>query len=81
MELSILLAEQIVALFLMMAAGYVLVKSGLFESKDSKVLSNIVVYVCSPCVVVNSFQITLTKDKIMGLLLAAAGAVIIHVLP
>lgn len=80
MELSILLAEQIVALFLMMAAGYVLVKSGLFESKDSKVLSNIVVYVCSPCVVVNSFQITLTKDKIMGLLLAAAGAVIIHVL-
>ena len=80
MELSILLAEQIVALFLMMAAGYVLVKAGLFESKDSKVLSNIVVYVCSPCVVVNSFQITLTKDKIMGLLLAAAGAVIVHAL-
>ena len=80
MELSILLAEQITALFLTMAAGYVLVKIGLFESKDSKVLSNIVVYVCSPCVIVNSFQITLTKDKITGLLLAAAGAVIVHII-
>lgn len=79
MELSILLAEQIVALFLMMTIGYALVKSGLFQSEDSKVLSNIVVYVCSPCVIVDSFQITLTKDKIMGLLLAAAGAVIVHV--
>lgn len=80
MELSLLLAQQIVALFLMMIVGYILVKVGLFKTADSKVISNIVVYVCSPCVIVNAFQIKLTEDKLMGLLLATAGVIIIHII-
>jgi len=55
MELSILLAEQIVAMFFTMAVGYVVVKIGLFRESDSKVLSNVVVYICSPCVIIDSF--------------------------
>ena len=46
MELSILLAQQIAAMFLTMAVGYVIVKIGLFEMEDSKVISNMVVYIC-----------------------------------
>ena len=80
MELSILLAEQIVSLFLFVAAGYASVKAGLFQSEDSKVISNMVVYICSPCMVIYSFQIELTKDKVQGLLLAAAAAVLVHIL-
>lgn len=79
MELSILLAEQIAALFLMMAVGYFLVRIGMLQAEDSKVISNLVVYVCSPCVVLDSFQITLTQDRINGLLLATAGAVLVHI--
>ena len=70
MELSILLAEQIMAMFLTMVVGYIIVKIGLFKTKDSKIISNIVVYICSPCAIFNSFQIELTKDKVYGLLLA-----------
>ena len=55
MELSLLLAEQIVSLFLFVAAGYASVKAGLFKSEDSKVISNMVVYICSPCMVIYSF--------------------------
>lgn len=80
MELSILLSEQITALFLMGAVGYIIVKIKLFKEEDSKVISNMVVYICSPCVIVNSFQIKLTQDKLMGLLLAAAGVIIVHII-
>ena len=80
MGLSILLAEQIISLFLFVAAGYASVKEGLFKSEDSKVISNMVVYICSPCMVIYSFQIELTKDKVQGLLLALAAAVLVHIL-
>lgn len=79
MELSILLAEQIMAMFLTMAVGYVIVKIGLFQESDSKVLSNVVVYICSPCVIIDSFQIEMTQDKVKGLLLAFAVSVLIHI--
>ena len=44
MELSLLLAEQILAMFLIMAVGFFIVKIGLFQESDGKVLSNLVVY-------------------------------------
>lgn len=80
MELSILLAGQIITMFLYVAAGYASVKAGLFKSEDSKVLSNMMVYICSPCMIIYSFQIELSKDKIQGLLLAIAAAVLVHAL-
>lgn len=80
MELSILLAEQIISMFLYVAAGYASVKAGLFKSEDSKVLSNMMVYICSPCMIIYSFQIELSKDKVQGLLLAIAAAVLVHAL-
>ncbi|MCI9237223.1 MAG: AEC family transporter [Dorea sp.] len=79
MELSILLAEQIVAMFFTMAVGYVVVKIGLFRESDSKVLSNVVVYICSPCVIIDSFQIEMTQDKVNGLLLAFVISVLVHI--
>ena len=80
MELSILLAGQIITMFLYVAAWYASVKAGLFKSEDSKVLSNMMVYICSPCMIIYSFQIELSKDKIQGLLLAIAAAVLVHAL-
>ena len=78
MELSVLLAEQIVVIFLMMAIGYVIVKIRLFKTEDSSVLSNLVVYICFPCVIINSFQIELTARTAKGLLLAVAAAAAAH---
>ena len=80
MELSILLVQQIAAMFLTMAVGYAIVKIGLFTVENSKVISNVVVYICSPCVVIDSFQIELTPDKIRGLLLSIAASVAVHIL-
>lgn len=78
MELSLLLAEQILVIFLMMLVGYLIVKAGLFRAEDSKVLSNIVVYVCFPCLLITSFQIELTEETAKGLLLAVVASAVSH---
>lgn len=80
MNLSVLLAEQIAALFLIALVGFVLIKKKIFESGDSKTLSTFVVYVFSPCVIVNSFQMEFSQEKMKGWMLAAAAAVLIHIL-
>lgn len=79
MEISILLAEQILAMFLTMAVGFAVVRIGLFKTEDSRIISNMVVYICNPCVVVHAFQIELTDDKIRGLLIAIGMSVIVHI--
>ena len=79
MELSILLAEQIVALFLMALVGYLAVKSGKFKEEDSRIISNMVVYICSPCVIINAFQIEFTADKLTGFALACGACLLSHI--
>lgn len=49
MQISVLLAEQIAELFLMILMGYVIVKLGLVTDDDSKILSKIVLYIVIPC--------------------------------
>lgn len=78
MELSLLLAEEIAAMFLAMAVGWAVVKIRLFEANDSKVVSKIVVYICSPCIIVSAFQIEMTKETVQGLLLAAGVSLAAH---
>ena len=80
MQISILLAEQIVELFLMILMGYVIVKLGLVTDDDSKILSKIVLYIVIPCVMINAFQIDYTPDKIQGMLLALVASVVLQVL-
>lgn len=79
MEISILLAEQILAMFLTMAVGFGVVRAGLFKTEDSRIISNMVVHICNPCVVVHSFQIELTDDKIKGLMIAIGLSVVLEI--
>ena len=60
MELSFLLAKQILIQFLMLAVGFVLIKIKLFKSSDATAISKLVLYVISPCAVYNAFQIDYT---------------------
>ena len=62
MNISILLMEQIIQLFLMIFMGYLIVKVGLVKDEDSKVLSKIILYLIIPCVIINSFQVDYTMD-------------------
>lgn len=80
MELSFLLMQQICQLFIMIFFGFLLVRRKLLSSDDSKVLSMIILYVASPCAIINSFMIEFTQDKLYGLLLSFLGAIIVHLI-
>ncbi|MBU5434589.1 AEC family transporter [Pseudoflavonifractor sp. MSJ-37] len=78
--ISLLLMKQIGELFLMILLGFVLVRAGLLRSEDSKPLSVVVLYLVSPCMMLNAFQIEKTEELVHGLLLSLLAAVSIHIL-
>jgi len=80
MEISILLMEQIAELFLMILMGYIIVKTGLLNGEDSKVISKIVLYLVIPCVIINAFQVDYTSEKVKELLLVFAASVLLQVI-
>lgn len=78
--ISLLLMGQIGQLFLMILMGYILVKSGLLKSTDSKTISVIVLYLVIPCTIINSFQVDYTVETRNGLILAVIAAIFIHII-
>ena len=78
--ISLLLMGQIGQLFLMILMGYILVKSGLLKSTDSKTISIIVLYLVIPCTIINSFQVDYTVETRNGLILAVIAAIFIHII-
>lgn len=78
MRLSILLTEQIGTLFLVGFIGYMIVKLGILKESDSKVISWLVAYILSPCVIIESFQIDYTPEKLKGLGIAVAASIAAH---
>lgn len=80
MQISILLMQEIVKLFVIMFMGYAVVKAGLMKASESKSLSVILVYLVNPCVIVNAFQVEYTPEVQKGLILAVMAAVVIHLL-
>ena len=80
MQISLLLMEEIIKLFVIMFMGYAVVKAGLMKSSESKSVSVILVYLVIPCVIIKAFQVDCTPDVQKGLFLAIAAAVAVHIL-
>ena len=80
MEIALLLATKITELILVVLMGYALVKFKLLNSKDSYPLSIIGLYIISPAVMINAFQIDYSPQLLRGLLLSVGMAVFLHIL-
>lgn len=80
MQISLLLMEEIIKLFVIMFMGYAVVKAELMKSSESKSVSVILVYLVIPCVIIKAFQVDYTPDVQKGLFLAIAAAVAVHIL-
>lgn len=80
MNLSLLLSQQIVSMFIMLIFGFLLVQFKLLKSEDSKTLSLLLLYVVIPCTIINSFQIQYTSEKLTGLGIAFLGSIIVHII-
>ena len=78
MELSLMLMEQILAMVLMAAAGFLAAKAGVLTGDQSRVLSKAVLYIALPCTLVNAFQTDYDPNILGAFLVTLAIAVLIN---
>lgn len=78
MEISLLLIKTIASMFLMMAMGYIIIKVKLITPEQGKVVSTVSLYVVAPCMMISSFQMEYSADRMTGLLFATAAVAVEH---
>ena len=75
----IIAAKQVIILYIIVAAGYVCDKTGVFTEKTARASNNLLFYLITPCVIINSFMTTeFTAETAKGLALAGACAALTH---
>ncbi len=75
------LVEQVAILFVLIAAGFICAKTKLINNKIKDGIVNILLYVVTPCLIINSFlSVKFTADTITSLGIAAACAFISHII-
>ena len=79
MELSLMLGKQIASMLLMGLTGFIAVRAKLLKAEDSRILSVLIMYLVSPFSIYHAFQMDFSMDKLSGLGLALAAAVLAHV--
>lgn len=79
MELSLLLLEKILSMALMVLMGYAVVRFGAIGKGKTAPVSGLTLYIICPCMILSAFQIELNRQRLAGLALALAAAVVLHI--
>ncbi len=77
MNLVVTLIMQTLTMFLLAAVGYCLFRAGKITPEGNKVLGNLLIHIALPCVIINSFIVERTVERMLGLLVSALGAAVI----
>ncbi len=80
MEISLILAEEITKLFIIMAMGWALVKARVLKTEDSRTISAVIVYLVTHCDIIGAFQIEASPQVTRGLIFSFAAAIGAHAL-
>lgn len=78
--LSLILLRQISQLFILIFMGWAIVKSGILRSEDSKTLSMLLLYIITPCVILNAFQLQRSAETVRMMELSLLSATLFSVL-
>ena len=68
MELAQITAGQVVMLFLLMGTGIAAVKTGVLKPEGKQTLSNLLVYLVVPAMIVNSYRMEFSMEILHNLL-------------
>lgn len=77
-ESFLTVGRQIITLYLLMAAGYVLGKVKLIDDRGSLCISNLVMYVVSPCMMLVAFQRPLEHELLHEFVIMLGVALLLH---
>ena len=70
MDLAIIAAKQVLQLLLMILAGAICCKAGVFKPQDKSILSNILLYLVVPAMVIDSYLVEFDPETFCNLLSA-----------
>lgn len=79
MELALITAQQVIVLFLLIGCGFVAVKTGVLKQEGKQTLSNLLLYLVVPAMIVHSYMMEFSEE-ILHNLLAAFGMSILSIL-
>ena len=71
---------QVLILFIFMGFGFVGEKRKLISQEGSKVISDIILNFVTPCLIINSLNITFDKDKFTGLIICFVAFMLIQII-
>ncbi|MBQ2319677.1 MAG: AEC family transporter, partial [Clostridia bacterium] len=72
---------QVIILFLMIGVGFIISKKGFLTSDGAAQMTNLLLYIVTPCVIISSFEsMEFNKQSAGELLIAAGCAVVTHVI-
>ena len=77
LENFIMITQQVLVLFILIVIGFVCGKKGLINDTTSKGITNIVLYVVTPCVMITAFQRNFSFELLGNVIIAAACAALI----
>ncbi len=80
MELSLIVAIQVLIVFILITVGFILKKCKMIDENGSKQLTNILLMIVTPCVLISSYQKEFKTEYAFNLFLAAVFAILIHVI-
>ena len=72
--------QEIVSMFLMVAVGIILIRTGMVEDATGTYLSRIAMKVLLPCTIINAFQIEYGEEIKKGLILAFVLAILFNLI-
>lgn len=74
-------AQQVIILYIIVAVGFVADKKGVFTEKTARAANDLLFYIITPCVIINSFLTTeFSPETSKGFALAALGGALTHVI-
>ena len=80
MDIPLLLFGKIAQLFVFMLLGFLSVKVKLLKSEDSSVLSKMLLYILTPAIVLEAFDVDMTPEIMKGFILSLVAAIFVHFL-
>ncbi len=77
MDAILILARQILQMFLLGALGFFLFRGKMVSQEGSRALGNILIYLALPATIINGFLVERTAEHLTGILYSAIGAAIL----
>ena len=79
LDYFVIVSQQVLILFILIAVGFICGKIKLIDDYVAKKLTDIILMIAMPCVIVNAFQREYNPEMLVNLLITAVCAVAIHI--